>query len=102
MGLWSTLCLWGEPCQQPCHCNNLYQAGDRHDADITLGLPGPQTLPRTLASKAQSDLPCPAQPSNEPCILTRSDQPTEVTESPSTERSQSRVTWGKEGAVCVS
>lgn len=49
--------------------------------------------------------PCqtsPAQPRNEPCILTRSDQPTEVTESPSTERSQSRVTWGKEGAVGVS
>lgn len=44
----------------------------------------------------------PGQPRNEPCILTRSDQPTEVTESPSTERSQSRVTWGKEGAVGVS
>lgn len=62
-----------------------------------LDLPGPQT-PRGLLPARPSQT---SQPEDKPCVLTRSDQPTEVTESPSTERSQSRVTWRKEGVIDV-
>lgn len=47
-----------------------------------------ETTSLTLAHQCPPHKPVPRG-------LTRSDQPTEVTESPSTERSQSRVTWRK-------
>lgn len=85
---------------------HLHQAGDSQGADITgagqmtirplLGVQGPHHC-GSPSSEVQSDFPCanPAQQVDGAGVLTLSDQPTEVTESPSTERSQSRVTWWK-------
>lgn len=90
---------------------HLYQAGDTPGTDPVLGLgqghqvgfhssgsPGPShTTEAPAARPTETPLPAPPNPAH---ALTRSDQPTEVTESPSTERSQSRVTWGKENGRC--
>lgn len=93
-----------QTCPPPCLSSN--QAADSQGADVTgarqmtirllLGVQGPTTV-EVPSSEVQADLPCayPAQQGDGAGVLTLSDQPTEVTESPSTERSQSRVTWWK-------